>query len=104
MIAVKNSDVIIVDPNRYAVAIKYDKNTDEAPIIIAREMDADAVHIQQIARKNGVHSMESPPLARSLYRTCLPLFLLPLPPKQIPEKHYQEVAEILAYVYQLPKK
>ena len=104
MLAIINSDVIIIDRNRYAVAIRYDENTDKVPMIVARGMDADAVHIQQFARKNAIHSVENPPLARSLCGTCLPIFLVPLPPKQIPEEHYVAVAEILAYVYPLTKE
>jgi flagellar biosynthesis protein FlhB len=48
--------------------------------------------------------MHNAALAQALCGTCLPLLLLPLPPKQIPEEHYLAVAEILAYVYQLPKE
>jgi flagellar biosynthetic protein FlhB len=104
MSKVKNSDVIIVDANRYAVAIKFDENTDEAPMIVVRGNNSDATLIQQIARQHGVHSIHNPPLAQALCGTCLPLLLLPLTPKQIPEEHYLAVAEILAYVYQLAKE
>jgi flagellar biosynthetic protein FlhB len=98
ILAVQHADVIIVDPTHYAVAIKFDENTDEAPIVIAKGINTTATDIQQLARENNVHSMISPQLAQSLYAQTETIGSL------IPKEHYIAVAEILAYVYKLAKE
>jgi flagellar biosynthetic protein FlhB len=96
--AVQHADVIIVDPAHYAVAIKFDENIAEAPIVIAKGINTIATDIQQLARGHGIHSMTSPQLAQSLYAQTEATGSL------IPKEHYLSVAEILAYVYQLTKE
>jgi flagellar biosynthetic protein FlhB len=96
MSEVPNADVVITNPTHYAVAIKYDNEKHRAPVVIAKGMNNIAVQIKKIARENGVHIVQNPPLARSLYAE------VDLE-KPIPEALFAAVAEVLAYVYKMNK-
>lgn len=94
---VPTADVVITNPTHYAVAIKYDESKSHAPIVVAKGMDNIALQIKKIARENGVHIVQNPPLARSLYdKVDLD--------KTIPQDLFAAVAEVLAYVYKMNKK
>ncbi|MBW6489187.1 flagellar biosynthesis protein FlhB [Sulfurimonas sp.] len=97
MAAVPTADVVITNPTHYAVAIKYDEQKSHAPIVVAKGMDNIAQQIKKIARENGVHVVQNPPLARSLYAQ------VDLD-KPIPNELFAAVAEVLAYVYKMNKK
>lgn len=98
MSSLKYADVIVVDSEHYAVAIKFDENIHKAPIVIARGINAIALEIKEIARTSGVHSVRNSALSQSLYCQVEGIGTL------IPEEFYLQVAEILAYVYQLAKE
>lgn len=91
------ADVVITNPTHLAVALKYDKETAEAPVVIAKGADYLANRIKEIARDNQIEIVENKPLARMLY------YNVDLG-NQIPPELYQMVAEILAYVYGLQGK
>lgn len=97
MAEVPNADVVITNPTHYAVAIKYDSSTSQAPIVVAKGMNIIAEQIKKIARENSVHIVQNPSLARSLYAEVDV-------DKQIPEALFTAVAEILVYVYKMNKK
>ncbi|MBN2817197.1 MAG: flagellar biosynthesis protein FlhB [Campylobacterales bacterium] len=97
MAEVPNADVVITNPTHYAVAIKYDTQKSHAPVVIAKGMDNVAQQIKKIARENGVHIVQNPPLARSLYSEVEL-------DRTIPESLFGAVAEVLAYVYKMNKK
>ena len=97
MSAVPNADVIITNPTHYAVAIKYDETKHNAPVVVAKGVDNIAIQIKKIARENGVHLVQNPSLARSLYAEVE----IDHP---IPELLFAAVAEVLAYVYKMGKK
>ncbi|MDD5158219.1 flagellar biosynthesis protein FlhB [Sulfurimonas sp.] len=97
MAAVPTADVVITNPTHYAVAIKYDEERAHAPIVVAKGMDNIAQQIKKVARENGVHVVQNPPLARSLYAQVE----LDRP---IPNELFAAVAEVLAYVYKMNKK
>ncbi|MCK9473315.1 flagellar biosynthesis protein FlhB [Sulfurimonas sp.] len=97
MAEVPHADVVITNPTHYAVAIKYDEQKSHAPIVVAKGMDNIALHIKKVARENGVHIVQNPPLARSLYAQ------VDLD-KPIPSELFAAVAEVLAYVYKMNKK
>lgn len=97
MAEVPNADVVVTNPTHYAVAIKYDSSTSKAPIVVAKGMDNMAQQIKKIARENGVHVYQNPPLARSLYAEVEV-------EQAIPETLFAAVAEVLAYVYKMNKK
>ncbi len=65
--AVKEADVVITNPTHYAVVLKYEENTDEAPKVTAKGEDQTALYIKQLARENDIPIQEDRPLARGLY-------------------------------------
>ncbi|MDD5373650.1 MAG: flagellar biosynthesis protein FlhB [Sulfurimonas sp.] len=97
MAAVPSADVVITNPTHYAVAIKYDEEKSHAPIVVAKGMDNIAQQIKKVARENGVHIVQNPPLARNLYAQVD----LDRP---IPTELFAAVAEVLAYVYKMNRK
>lgn len=92
MSEVPKADVVITNPTHYAVAIRYDKEKEEAPRVIAKGTDNLAIKIKEIAREAGVMIVENRPLARELYKSVEIEEI-------IPPKLYQAVAEVLAFVY-----
>lgn len=97
MSAVPHADVVITNPTHYAVAIMYDETKHNAPVVVAKGVDNVAIQIKKIARENGVHIVQNPPLARSLYKEVE----IDHP---IPDMLFTAVAEVLAYVYKMGKK
>ena len=89
-----NADVVITNPTHLAVAIKYDKDTNEAPGVVAKGADYLAQKIKDRARENAIEIVENKPLARMLYHNVEI-------GAEIPPELYQMVAEVLAYVYSL---
>ena len=89
-----NADVVITNPTHLAVAIKYDKDTNEAPVVVAKGADYLAQKIKDRAREKAIEIVENKPLARMLYHNVEI-------GAEIPPELYQMVAEVLAYVYSL---
>lgn len=94
MAEVPNADVIVVNPEHFAVAIKYDVQRSAAPFVIAKGVDDVAFKIREIARTHNIAIVSAPPLARAIYHTTKL-------DQQIPEGLFTAVAQILAYVFQL---
>ncbi len=94
---VPKADVIITNPTHFAVALKYDGASMDAPQIIAKGQDYMALRIKEIAKENGIITMENKPLARALYQRAEI-------GDSIPGDLFQAVAEVLAYVYKLKGK
>ncbi|MGM0370207.1 MAG: flagellar biosynthesis protein FlhB [Bacillota bacterium] len=90
---VPDADVVITNPTHFAIAIKFNIEEMEAPVIIAKGQDEIAQKIKKIARENEIEIVEEKPLARALYKMADI-------GDEIPPELYQAVAEILAYVYQ----
>jgi flagellar biosynthetic protein FlhB len=91
---IPEADVVITNPTHYAVAIKYDEGKHHAPVVVAKGKDNLALNIKQIAREHGIHIVQNPPLARSLYAEVEV-------DHPIPEALFAAVAEVLAYVYKM---
>lgn len=91
------ADVVITNPTHLACAIKYDRETQKAPILIAKGADFLAQRIKEVARENFIPIVENKPLARMLYHNVEL-------EEEIPEELYQMTAEVLAYVYSLEGK
>jgi len=92
--AVPEADVVVTNPTHYAVALKYDADGQGAPRVVAKGADLLAARIREIAEAAGVPLLESPPLARALYRHVEV-------DREIPAALYSAVAQVLAWVYQL---
>ena len=97
MAEVPGADVVITNPTHYAVAMRYDEQEKRAPRVVAKGADLIALKIREIAREHGVQIVENPPLARELYRHVEV-------GHEIPERFYQAVAEVLAFVYRAKAK
>lgn len=97
MQAVPDADVIIRNPTHYAVALKYDLDHDNAPIVIAKGQDHIALKIVEVGEQHGVKVLENKPLARGLYAST------PLN-SEIPAEYYGVVAEILVEIFRMNKK
>ena len=91
------ADVVITNPTHYAVAIKYDPEMADAPIVIAKGEDYLAAKIKEIARDHQIEIVENKPLARMLYANVDV-------GQAVPPELYQAVAEVLAFVYHLQGK
>jgi flagellar biosynthetic protein FlhB len=94
MQAIPDADVVVTNPTHYAVALKYDASTMEAPKVVGKGVDLIALKIREIAEKNNIPIVEDRVLARVLYSTVEL-------DGEVPAKLYQAVAKVLSYVYQL---
>jgi flagellar biosynthetic protein FlhB len=91
---VPEADVVITNPTHYAVALKYDPASGQAPVVLAKGVDFVALKIRELAQEHEVPMLSAPPLARALYQhTELG--------QEIPAGLFKAVAQVLAYVYQL---
>ncbi len=97
MQAVPDADVIIRNPTHYAVALRYDIDNDNAPVLVAKGQDLLALRIIEIGEQNGVTVIENRPLARGIYAST-PLDC------EIPAEYYGVVAEILVQVFRMNNK
>lgn len=91
------ADVVITNPTHYAVAIMYDAEKYDAPIVIAKGENYLAQKIKEVARENDIEIVENKPLARMLYANVEI-------GEAVPPELYQAVAEVLAFVYHLKGK
>ena len=91
---VSTADVVVTNPTHYAVALKYEKGTDNAPVVVAKGHDMIARRIRAIAKEFEVPMVEDKPVAQML-------FALGVVGEAIPLQLYQVVARILADVYKL---
>ncbi len=94
MAAVPTADVVVVNPTRYAVALRYDEANMRAPRVVAKGMHMIAGRIRELAEAHGVPVLQAPPLARALYRHADI-------GDEVPATLYAAVAEVLAWVFQL---
>jgi flagellar biosynthetic protein FlhB len=94
MDAVGDADVIIVNPEHFAVALSYDPSSSGAPTVVAKGVDFLAQGIRERAGDNAVPVFLSPTLARALYFTTDVN-------QSIPESLYYAVAQVIAYVFSL---
>ena len=97
MAEVPGADVIITNPTHYAVALKYDRDSQQAPLCVAKGVDFLAKRIRDLAAENNIEIVEDKQLARAIYNTVDI-------GREIPPELYQAVAEILAFVYRLKNK
>jgi flagellar biosynthetic protein FlhB len=90
--AVKTADVVVTNPTHFAVALKYERGVDKAPVVLAKGENRFAQRIKALAAEHGVPTVENKPVARLL-------FAMGKVGDAIPAELYQAVAEILAVVY-----
>ncbi|SDG98377.1 flagellar biosynthetic protein FlhB [Alteribacillus persepolensis] len=94
---VPEADVVITNPTHFAIALRYDEENMDAPVITAKGADFIAYRIKTAAKQNEVVLVENKPLARALYyQTDIG--------DKVPEELFKATAEVLAYVYRLKNK
>ncbi len=94
MAEVPKADVVITNPEHFAVALKYDPEQNNAPILLAKGEDFIALKIREVANVHGIHVFEEPPLARAIFHNTEI-------GQEIPGGLYVAVAQVLAYIFQL---
>ncbi|MCK5735437.1 MAG: flagellar biosynthesis protein FlhB [Spirochaetaceae bacterium] len=94
---VPEADVVITNPTHFAVALKWDNLTMQAPTVTAKGMDNLALRIKEIARGADVPMIENRPLARALYDNVEL-------GDEVPEAYWDIVSVVLAEIYRLNGK
>jgi len=97
MQSVPEADVIITNPTHFSIALKYDPEEMDAPVVVAKGIDETAMRIREVAKDNDIPLVENRPLARVLFDKVEV-------DAMIPEEHFKAVAEIISYVFQLKGK
>ena len=92
--AVPDADVVIVNPEHFAVALSYDQASEGAPKVVAKGVDHMSDRIREVAKENAIEIVRLPTLARAIYYTTEL-------DQEIPEPLYLAVAQVLSYVYSL---
>lgn len=90
----KEATVVFANPTHFSVAIKFDPISKEAPTVVSMGADYNAFRVREIATANHIPILAIPPLARALYNESSI-------GEQIPQRFYQPVATILAYLMDL---
>ncbi|HWP98599.1 MAG TPA: flagellar biosynthesis protein FlhB [Syntrophomonadaceae bacterium] len=96
MSEVPRADVVITNPTHFAIALKYEAEKMQAPIVVAKGQDYVALRIKEIAAEHRIATVENPVLARTLFNSTKIGDV-------VPEDLYQAIAEILAFVYRQKK-
>ena len=88
---VKDATVIMVNPEHYAVALKWNPEDNASPVCIAKGVDHLAAKIREIAIANNVPIHRDPPSTRSIYK------LVEVDQEILPE-HFAAVAAAINFV------
>ena len=92
--AIAEADVVITNPERFAVALAYDPSSEDPPKVVAKGTDVMAERIRERAGEEGVPLFQSPVLARALFFTTeIEAF--------IPEPLFEAVAQVIAYIFNI---
>ena len=92
--AVPDADVVIVNPEHFAVALSYDQASEGAPKVVAKGVDHMSDRIREVAKENAIEIVRLPTLARAIYYTTEL-------DQEIPDPLYLAVAQVLSYVFSL---
>jgi flagellar biosynthetic protein FlhB len=90
--AVPRATLVIANPTHYAIALRYVRAEDSAPVVLAKGQDLVALRIREIAEANNIPVFEEPVLARSMYKQVSV-------DSVIPQQFFQAVAELIRVVY-----
>ncbi len=86
----------MAEENDIAVAVKYDREKDNAPKVVAKGLRLRAEKIRAIAKEYGIPVMRNVGLANALFRVEVG--------EEIPEDLYDAVAEVLTFVFTLQQE
>jgi len=93
---IPEASVIVTNPTHYAVAIRYRRGVDRAPLLLAKGVGLLAAEIVSQGKAHGIQVVEAPPLARAVYRYVEP-------DEHVPIALYRACAEVLAYVWRMQR-
>ncbi|RHW18947.1 EscU/YscU/HrcU family type III secretion system export apparatus switch protein [Sphingomonas gilva] len=83
----RGADMLVVNPDHYAVALRYDNQRMTAPTVAIKGRNARALALKDQAFRLAIPIMQSPALARALYRQCDV-------GAEIGGTHYEKVADL----------
>lgn len=92
MAAVPRATLVIANPTHFSIALRYVREEDSAPVVLAKGQDLVALKIREIAREHNIPVFEDVALARSMYKQVSV-------DSVIPSQFYQAVAELVRIVY-----
>jgi flagellar biosynthetic protein FlhB len=97
LLDVPRSDVIVVNPQHYAVALRWDRAAGTAPVCVAKGVDVLAARIRERAAEAGIPIHRDPPTARALFATVDI-------GQEIRPEHYRAVAAAIRFAEAMRKK
>jgi flagellar biosynthesis protein FlhB len=83
--------LVIANPTHFAIALRYKREENPAPIVVAKGMDVIALKIREIAEQNRIPVIENKALARALYEAVQV-------DQVIPAEFFRPVAEIIYFL------
>ncbi|WP_295807301.1 flagellar biosynthesis protein FlhB [uncultured Nitratireductor sp.] len=92
MSAVPQATLVIANPTHFAIALRYRRDDDAAPVVVAKGQDLIALRIREVATEHNIPVFEEPVLARSMYKQVSVDNL-------IPSQFYKAVAELIRRIY-----
>lgn len=93
----KEATVVVTNPTHLSIALRYDREIDSAPVVLAKGADVLAMKIREIANENDIPIIENKPLARFIYKQVEVN-------REVPEEMYSAVAEVLVAVYKIKNR
>lgn len=94
---VPGADVVVVNPEHYAVALRWDRTRGSAPVCVAKGIDAVADRIREAAIEHAVPIYRDPPTARALFA------VVDLG-DEIPTEHYRAIAAAIRFADAMREK
>lgn len=92
------ADLLISDPSRYAVALKYDESIYDAPFVVAKALGVLVDDFEIEAQERGISVFRIPDLSSELFAAVSVVGM------QVPETFYEKIAEAFAYAYKVQGK
>lgn len=90
----EKANAVVVNPTHFAVALFYDKEDENVPVVLAKGRDQIAHAMIDRARECGIPVIRHVWLARTLYASCKPNTF-------IPKSSYESVAHVYAVIHYL---
>jgi flagellar biosynthetic protein FlhB len=83
--------LVIANPTHFAIALRYNREENPAPLVVAKGMDVIALKIRKVAEENRIPVIENKALARALYEAVQV-------DQVIPAEFFRPVAEIIYFL------
>lgn len=88
---VPRATLVIANPTHFAIALRYVKEENAAPLVLSKGQDLIALKIREIAEQHGIPVIEDKLLARSMYESVEV-------DRTIPPEFYKAVAELIHFL------